>query len=251
MKIARAIGFALLVAPLAGYAGEIKVVSSVGLKAALEELKPQFERATPHKAVMLFGTAVPLKRQIEGGESFDVVILTPALVDDLVKQNKVRADTRAEVARAGIGVAGRAGAPKPDISTPEAFKRTLLSAKSVVHSKEGQSGTIMVGLFDRLGIAAEMKPKTILETRSGHTAVAVVEGKAELGFTLISEILPVAGAELIGPLPAQLQSYVVFTAGISPGAKEVEAAKAFITFLKSPQAVPVLKAKGMEPGLSH
>jgi len=247
--IAGALGFAVMCAPIAAAnAGEIKVISSVGVRAALEELKPQFERATQHKLTIAFGTAVPLKRQIEAGETFDVVILTPALVEDLVKQGKVAPGTKRDVAKAGIGVAARAGAPRPDISTAEAFKRALINAKSIVYSKEGQSGTSMARLIDRLGIAAEMKPKTVLETRSGHTAVAVVEGKAELGFTIISEILPVPGAELVGPLPAELQSYVVFTAGISPNARDAEAARAFINFFTAPAALPVLKAKGMEPG---
>ena len=247
--IAGALGFAVMCAPIAAAnAGEIKVISSVGVRAALEELKPQFERATQHKLTIAFGTAVPLKRQIEAGETFDVVILTPALVEDLVKQGKVAPGTKRDVAKAGIGVAARAGAPRPDISTAEAFKRALINAKSIVYSKEGQSGTSMARLIDRLGIAAEMKPKTVLETRSGHTAVAVVEGKAELGFTIISEILPVSGAELVGPLPAELQSYVVFTAGISPNARDAEAARALINFFTAPAALPVLKAKGMEPG---
>lgn len=247
--IAGALGFAVMMAPIAaGNAAEIKVISSVGVRAALEELKPQFERATRHKLTIAFGTAVPLKRQIEAGETFDVVILTPALVEDLVKQGKVAAGTKIDIAKAGIGVAGRAGAPKPDISTAEAFKRALINARSIVHSKEGQSGTYMAKLIERLGIAAEMKPKTVLETRSGHTAVAVVEGKAELGFTLISEILPVSGAELVGPLPAELQNYVVFTAGISPNARDAAAARAFINFFTAPATLPVLKSKGMEPG---
>jgi molybdate transport system substrate-binding protein len=245
LKIA-AIGLAML-APAAN-AAEIKVISSVGLKAALEELKPQFERATEHKLAITFGTAVPLKRQIEGGETFDVVILTPALVEDLAKQGKVAPATKVDVAKAGIGVAIRAGAPKPDIGTAEAFKRALINAKAIAYSKEGQSGTAMARLIDRLGLAEEMKAKTVLETRSGQTAANVVEGKAELAFTLISEILPIAGAELAGPLPAELQSYVVFTAGIAPEAKDVTAAKTFIDFIKTPAAVPVLKAKGMEPG---
>jgi molybdate transport system substrate-binding protein len=217
------------------------------VRAALEELKPQFEGATQHKLTLAFGTAVPLKRQIEAGETFDVVILTPALVEDLVKQGKVAPGTQSDVAKAGIGVAGRAGAVKPDIGTAEAFRRALLNAKSIVYSKEGQSGTYMASLIERLGIAAEMKPKTVLETRSGHSAIAVVEGKAELGFALISEILPVSGAELVGPLPAELQNYVVFTAGISPSAQDAEAARAFINFFTTPSALPVLKSKGMEP----
>ena len=247
--IAGALGFAVVMLhPVAAAnAAEIKVISSVGVRAALEELKPQFEGATQHKLTLAFGTAVPLKRQIEAGETFDVVILTPALVEDLVKQGKVAPGTQSDVAKAGIGVAGRAGAVKPDIGTAEAFRRALLNAKSIVYSKEGQSGTYMASLIERLGIAAEMKPKTVLETRSGHSAIAVVEGKAELGFALISEILPVSGAELVGPLPAELQNYVVFTAGISPSARDAEAARAFINFFTTPSALPVLKSKGMEP----
>jgi len=247
--IAGALGFAVVMlnSAAAANAAEIKVISSVGVRAALEELKPQFEGATQHKLTLAFGTAVPLKRQIEAGETFDVVILTPALVEDLVKQGKVAPGTQSDVAKAGIGVAGRAGAVKPDIGTAEAFRRALLNAKSIVYSKEGQSGTYMASLIERLGIAAEMKPKTVLETRSGHSAIAVVEGKAELGFALISEILPVSGAELVGPLPAELQNYVVFTAGISPSARDAEAARAFINFFTTPSALPVLKSKGMEP----
>ncbi len=243
------IGFTLLLAQGAvANAAEIKVIASVGVKAVLEELTPQFERTSQHKVNITFGTAVPLKRQIDGGESFDVVILTPALVEDLAKQGKVAAGTSSNVAKAGIGMAIRAGAPKPDISTADAFKRTLINAKSIAYSKEGQSGATMARLIKQLGIEEQMKDKTVLETRSGQTAANVVEGKAELAFTLLSEILPIPGAEAAGMLPAELQSYVVFTAGIGAGAKDAQAAKAFIEFLKAPAAVPTMKAKGMEPG---
>jgi molybdate transport system substrate-binding protein len=246
---AAAIGLAIVLAPAAAaIAAEIKVVSSVGVKAVLEDLVGPFERASEHKVKLTFGTAVPLKRQIDGGETFDVVILTPAMVDDLAKQGKVAGGSATTVAKSGIGVAIRAGAAKPDLGSPDAFKKALLGAKAIAYSKEGQSGTVMARLIERLGLAEEMKPKTILETRSGAVALNVVEGKADLAFTLISEILPLAGAELAGPLPADLQSYVVFTAGIGGTAKEPAAAKAFIDFLRSPAAVPVLKAKGMEPG---
>jgi molybdate transport system substrate-binding protein len=241
-------GLAAILMPAIANAAEIKIISSVGVRAALEELKPHFERTTEHKLAITYGTAVPLKRRIDGGESFDVVILTPAMLEDLAKQGKVVPDSRADVAKAGIGVAIKAGAAKPDISTPDAFKQALLNAKSIAYSREGQSGTLMARVVERLGIAEEMKAKTVLETRSGLTAANVVEDKADLAFTLISEILPVAGAELAGPLPGQLQSYVVFTAGIAPDAKDAAAAKAFINFFKAPSALPVLKAAGMEPG---
>jgi molybdate transport system substrate-binding protein len=242
-----AIGFAALFAAGAASAAEIKVISSVGVKAILEELAPAFERASNHKLKINYGTAVPLKRQIDVGETFDVVILVPAMLDDLSKQGKVASGTNTNIAKAGIGVAIKEGTPKPDISSTNAFKKTLLAAKSIAYSKEGQSGAAMARIMERLGIAAEMAPKTILETRPGGVALNVVEGKADLAFNLISEILPVAGAELVGPLPAELQSYVIFTSGIGATSKETAAAKAFVDFLKAPAAIPVLKAKGMEP----
>jgi molybdate transport system substrate-binding protein len=242
-----AMGLGLALGTLA-HAGEVRVISSVGVRAALEQLKPEFERVTSHKLTLTYGSAIPLKRRVDAGEAFDVVILTPAMIEDLVKQGRVAAGSTSEVAKVGMGVAGRAGAFRPDISTAEAFKRSLLNAKSIVYSKEGQSGTFMAGLIERLGLAAQMTPKTVIETRSGHTAIAVVEGKAELGFSLISEILPVAGAEYVGPLPAALQSYVVFTAGVATNAGDAQAAKAFIQFFSTAPAVTILKASGMEPG---
>lgn len=244
-----------LAMPLAGLlalattaqAAEIKVVSSVGVKTALEALVPQFEKASEHKVTLVFGTAVPLKRQIDGGESFDVVILTPAMLEDLAKQGKV-GGAPAPVAKVGIGVAMKPGAPKPDLSSADGLKRALLAAKAISYSKEGQSGTMMAQVIEGLGITAQMSPKTILETRSGLAAAPVAEDKADLGFTLISEILPVPGVELAGPLPAEVQRYVVFSGGISSASKDTAAAKAFIDFLKAPAAAPVLKTKGMEPG---
>jgi molybdate transport system substrate-binding protein len=242
-----AIGFAALLAAGAASAAEIKVITSVGVKAILEELAPAFERTSGHKLNITYGVAVPLKRQIDSGETFDVVILVPGMIDDLMKQGKVAAGSNANVAKSGIGVAIKQGAPKPDISSADAFKKTLLAARSIAYVKEGQSGAAMARTIERLGIAAEMAPKTSLEARPEGAVESVVEGRTDLGFNLISEILPVAGAELVGPLPAELQSYVVFTSGIGATSKDQAAAKAFIDFLKGPTAVPVLKAKGMEP----
>jgi molybdate transport system substrate-binding protein len=246
LKVA-AIGLAFMFAPTVANAAEIKVVSSVGVKLALDKLAPQFEGANEHKLKLNYGTAVPLKRQIDAGDSFDVVILTPPMIEELAKSGKV-AGTPTNIARIGIGVAIRAGASKPDIGTVDALKRTLINAKSIAYSKEGQSGTAMAAVIERLGLTAQLKDKTVLETRSGMAAATVVEGKAELAFTLISEILPIAGAEFAGPLPAEIQTYVVFTAGVASGIKDAAAAQSFINFLKSPAAIPVLKASGMEPG---
>jgi molybdate transport system substrate-binding protein len=247
MSVLAVLGLAFGVASSA-YAAEITVVSSVGVKAVVEELLPQFERATQHKVTMVWGTAVPLKRRLEGGEAFDVAILTPPLIEDLIRQGKIASGTSVNVAKGGIGVAGETGAPKPDISTPEAFRRALLNAKSIIHWKEGQSSAPLPGIFQKLGILQEVQAKTTLETRSGYSPVVVAEGGAELAFAMISEILPVPGVQLVGPLPPELQVYVIFSGGASSVARDAEAAQAFLRFFGTPAAAPVLRAKGMEPG---
>jgi molybdate transport system substrate-binding protein len=241
------IGIVTWLAAGAANAAEIKVVASVGVRAVLTDLAPAFERASGHKLSIIYGTAVPLKRQIDGGETFDVVVLVPAMLDDLVKQTRVVSGTSTDVAKVGVGVAVRKGEPKPDISSADTFKKTMLAAKSIVYTKESQTSAVLIPVMDRLGIAAEMTPKTILETSSSATAQNVANGKAEHGFILISEILPVTDIELAGPLPAELQRYVVFTAGIGATSKDTAAARAFIDFLKAPAATPVLKANGREP----
>jgi molybdate transport system substrate-binding protein len=241
------IGIVALLAAGAAEAAEIKVVASVGVRAVLTDLAPAFERASGHKLSIVYGTAVPLKRQIDGGETFDVVVLVPTMLDDLVKQTKVLAGTSTDVAKVGVGIAVRKGEPKPDIGSADTFRKTMLAAKSVTYTKESQTSAVLMPAMDRLGIVAEMTPKTILETSSSATAQNVASGKAELGFILISEILPIKDIELAGPLPAELRKYVVFTAGIGATSKDTAAARAFIDFLKAPAAAPALKANGMEP----
>ena len=241
------IGIVTWLAAGAANAAEIKVIASVGVRAVLADLAPAFERSSGHKVTIVYGTAVPLKRQVDSGETFDVVVLVPTMLDDLVKQTKVLAGTSADVAKVGVGVAVKKGEPKPDIGSADTFKKAMLAAKSITYTKESQTSAVLIPVMDRLGIVAEMTPKTILETSSSATAQNVVTGKAELGFILISEILPITDIELAGPLPAELQSYVVFTAGIGATSKDTAAARAFIDFLKAPAAAPVLKAKGMEP----
>ena len=229
-------------------AAEIKVLASNALKTALEELGPQFEKASEHKLSFTFNAAVPLKAEIEKGMAFDVAILSAPITDDLVKQGKLVAATRADIARSGAGLAVKRGAPKPDISTTEAFKRALLDAKSICYVEHGATGIYLKGLFERLRIAEQLKSKTKLLPPSNPAAQAVANGEAEIGMTQISEILPYAGAELVGPLPAEIQLSSVYSAAVGTGAKEVDAAKAFIKFLTAPTAIPVLKAKGLEPG---
>jgi 4-carboxymuconolactone decarboxylase len=191
-----------------------------------------------------FANSSDLKSRIEQGEAFDVAILTAAIVDDLVKQGALTASTRADVARAGAGVAIKHGAPRPDLSTAESFRRALIAATSVAYVGQGATAAIVKSIFDRFGIAAEMQAKTKLVL---YAAEAVAAGEAELGFTQISEILPVAGVELAGPLPVDLQVYTVFSSAVSTRSPQPEAARSFISFLTTPAAGAVIAANGMEP----
>jgi molybdate transport system substrate-binding protein len=229
-------------------AAEVKVLGSTGVRGILTELATKFEAATGHKVVPEYDVFAVLKRRIDAGENFDIAILSPALIEDLAKQNKVMADTSATVGRTGMGAAVPTGAVKPDISSVEAFKRTLLNAKSVGYPKEGASGTHFLALLDRLGLAEGMKPKLRPFEGGGPPAQALAAGEPELvigGTTLFPAM---AGAEIVGSLPPELQNFIVFTGAVSADAKNPEAAKALVRFLTNPEAAPVLKAKGMEPG---
>lgn len=229
-------------------AAEIKLLASNAVKTVLEDLAPKFEKATEHKLNITFGVGVQLQASIEKGETFDVAILAASSVDALIKQDKIAAATRADFARSSVGVAVRKGAPKPDIGTTDAFKRAMLDAKSICYVEQGASGIYLKSLFERMGLGADLKPKTKLLPGSNPAANAVANGECEIGMTQISEILPYAGAELVGPLPAEIQLYTVFTTAVGSGAKEGDAAKALIKYLTAPEAAAVLKAKGLEPG---
>lgn len=240
--------FVLLLATCAGtHAADIQVLSTNGLKHALEKLAPQFEAATQHRLTLQFAPAADMKGRIEKGEAFDLTFLTSAAIDDLIKQGRVVAATRTDIAKAGAGVAIRKGAPKPDISTADAFKRTMLGASSIAYVSTGATGATMRRAFEQLSIASEMKAKTRL--LSGiSAAAAVAKGDAELGFSVISEILGVEGADFAGPLPPELQVYLVFPAAVSVNARSPDAAESFIRFMTTPAAASVIRAQGMEPG---
>jgi molybdate transport system substrate-binding protein len=243
--IAAIVGLALPL--LAGQAqtAEIKVLASTAVKTTLEELGPQFEKATGNKVEFDFAPAAILKTKIDQGTAFDVAILTVPVTDSLAGAGKI--DTaRTTIAHSGIGVAIHKGAPKPDISTTEAFKRTLLDAKSVGFTAAGATGAYLKTLFEKLGIADELKPK--LKLLQGAAGEAAANGDVEIGMTQISEILPYANAELVGPLPSEVQSYTYFSAAVSAASREADVAKAFIKFLAAPAALAIIKAKGMEPG---
>jgi molybdate transport system substrate-binding protein len=240
---------ALAVAGMApAAAAEIKVLSAGAYKSVVVAIEPEFEKQTGHKLVIDNDTVGALTQRIEGGETFDVVIVSPAAVDDLVKKGKVAGGTRQVLARVGIGVMVKEGAPKPDISTVDAFKKAVLDAKSVAYidpASGGSSGIYLANLFDKLGIANAVKPKAKLK-QGGYVADLIVSGEAELGIHQISEILPAKGVTLVGPLPAEIQNYTTYAAGLGANARDAGAAKALIQALAGSMAAPVLKAKGME-----
>jgi molybdate transport system substrate-binding protein len=231
--------------PVAAPAADLEVLCSNGFRAVMEELAPQFERATHHKVIVRYGLAARLRQQIESGDAFDLAILTPAAIDDLITERKVAPQSRTILAQSGLGIAIRAGAHKPDITTVDAFTRSLLRAKSIAYAKEGASGVAFAALIQRLGIADDLKAKSRLTATGEEVGQAVVSGDVELGVLPVSEILPIRGAELLGAFPADAQSYIVMVAAIGARAKASQAARDFVEFIMAPSALPVINAKGM------
>jgi molybdate transport system substrate-binding protein len=241
-----AAGLAVIAASPA-FGDELRIFGSRVTRMVVDDIGPQFEQATGHRLVVVTDVAAAMKRRIEAGEPFDLAVLVNFQADDLIKKGKLAADAHADIMRAGIGVAVRRGAPIPDVSTVEAFKQTLLAAKSITYLKEGASSIYLDGLFARMGISAALAPKTVKpETESVSEAVAA--GDVELGMIVIPNILSVPGAQLVGPIPEEIQSYIVFTAAVAPNSPNQQAARDLIAFLKSPAAIAAIKAKGMSPG---
>ncbi len=227
----------------AANAAEIKVLTARAIATVLDKIGPDFERETGHKLNVISGFGPVFVRQINAGEPFDVFVSLPATMEGLFKDGKLIADTRTNLVRSGTGVEVRAGAPKPDISTVEAFKRALLNAKSIGYLRVGG----VPELVDRLGIADAIKSKvTIPDTDVVSELVA--KGELELGVVVITQILTTPGVELVGPLPPEIQFYITFVAGISANSKVPDAARDLIRYLTGPKAVPVIKSQGMEPG---
>ena len=222
---------------------DIKVMLSAAFKEAYLELVPEFERATGHKVTSLWVPSVQMMNRLKGGEAVDLVILSAAALEDLRQAGIVI--ERNDVAKSGIGVAVRTGAPRPDISSGEAVKRAVLAAKSVVYST-GPSGIYLIGLFQRMGIAEKIQGK-IRQVQGEPAGGVVARGEAELGFQQMSELLPVPGIDVIGPLPPDIQQITVFSAGLHASARAPDAARALVKFLKAPAAAPVIREKGMEP----
>jgi molybdate transport system substrate-binding protein len=225
---------------------DIKVFSTHAVQEVLRELGPAFERASGVRLAVSYDPANALKHKIEDGAVFDVAIVTRAVIDALAKQRKIVHDSCTDIARSGLGVAVRKGAAKPDVTTVSAFKRALLSAKSVVRSKEGTSGLYFDMLLTRLGIAEAMRGKVVLGG-SGRIAELVARGEAEMAVQQIPELLPVEGVDLGGALPDELQLYTVFSAGVSATCKAKDVATALIDAFTTPAAAALLEAKGLAP----
>jgi molybdate transport system substrate-binding protein len=239
--------FGMTAGTIAG-AAEIRLLSASALHPAIDALIPDFEKSSGHKITVAYGTAGAVADRVQNGEAADIVISSVPMIDRLQAQGKVVAGGRIIIAKVGVGAFVRKGAAKPDISSVDAFKHSMLAARSIAYPDPaggGASGIYVASLLERLGIAAEMKPKTKLSTL-GTLYASVASGEVEIGFNQVSEILAQPTVELAGPLPPAIQNYTQFAPGIVTGSSQADAARALIAFLSSPAAQSVLKAKGFE-----
>jgi len=245
---ASVLGLALLLSPAANvHAAELQVLAGGAISAAIQELGAQFERASGHKLVIRFGTTPELIKLAATGGPFDLGVVPREVFKDAAAQAQFVSGPTTDIARVGLGVAVRSVAPKPEISTPDALKQTLLKAQSIASIPASAAGAQVFGVFERLGIGEAMKAKTKAQATPAQVVQAVANGEAELGVFLIN-VLTAAGLDVVGPFPAELQQEVVFTSAVAANAKEAEGAKAFIAYLTTPAAAAVIKAKGMKPG---
>lgn len=222
---------------------EIRVMASAAFREAYLELLPDFERASGHRVTNTWVPSVQMMNRLKGGETTDVVILSDAALAELMKAGIVA--ERFPLACSGIGVAVGGGAPRPDIASADALKRAVLSVTSVVYST-GPSGIYLANLFERMGIAPQIRDK-VRQVQGEPAGAVVARGEAELGFQQMSELLPVSGIDIIGPLPPEIQEITVFSAGLHAQIQASEAARALIAYLKAPHAAPVIRRKGMDP----
>ena len=231
--------------PPVGKAAEIRIFTARALATVLAEIGGEFERATGHKLIVISDLPTGFLRRVNAGEKFDVLISGAVPVDEWIRDGRLVAKTRTELARSGIGVEVRAGSPKPDISTVDAFKRALLNAKSIAYLKVG-SGVYLDGLLQRLGIDQAIKSK-VTRPDSDIVSELVAKGDVELGMTVITQILTTPGVELVGPLPGEVQSHVTFVAAVGAQSNVKGAGNELIEFLKGPRAIAVMKTQGIEP----
>jgi molybdate transport system substrate-binding protein len=230
-------------------APSLKVMISPGFRAAFEQLVPEFEKKTGHTIATVYGASMgnapdAIPNRLQNGESADVVILASSALEELVKKNKVIPGTRMDLARSGIAMAVRAGAQKPDISTLEALKRTLLAAKSIAYSDSVSGVYVSTELLPRLGIADAIRSKCMKV--DGMVGPVIARGDAEIGFQQLSELVPIAGIDIVGPIPPEAQKITTFSGGVAANSKEPEIAKQFLRFLASPEAAAAIKKSGMQ-----
>ena len=247
-RISAAAQFAAAMILTAGWshAAEIKVLASAAIRTAYLELLPEFERTTGHKVTTTWAPTAEMANRIRAGEAVDLVIMASDRIDELLKSGRIVPGSRVDLARSGVGVAVRAGAPRPDIRSTEALRRTLLAAKSITYST-GLSGIYVAGLIERMGIAEELKPK-IRQVKGVPIGEVLVRGDAEIGFQQTSELLAIKGIDYLGPLPADIQHTIVFSAGVPAAGREPDAAKALASFLTTPAAVSIIRKTGLEAG---
>jgi len=233
------------VLPRGADAAEIKLIASNAVREPYGELLPAFEKATGHRVTVDWGGTLDIVKRVGDGAAADIVIVPDARIDDLIKQGRLA--SRVDLVRSGVGIAVPAGAPRPDIASTDALKRTLLAAESIVLSS-GPSSFYLLALFPKLGIDDAIKPKITRLAPGAGVGAALARHEGEIGFTQISELLSVQGIDYLGPLPAEIQSITVFSAGLNAQASSPDAARALIRFLTAPEAAPVLKRHGMDPG---
>ena len=224
----------------------MKVISSLAIKAAFLELVPRFEKSGSYKVAVDWAGMADIRKRIQAGESVDLAIGAAALIDELIAAGRLLQGSRVDLVKSGVGVAVRKGAPKPDISSLEALKGALRASKSIVYSS-GPSGIYLAGLFEKLGLAAELKGRMTQTPPGVLVGELVARGEKEIAFQQIPELRQVAGIDIVGPLPAEIQTMTVFSGGVPSSAKEPEAARALMQFLVSAEAAPTIRKHGMEP----
>ena len=237
----------LTVTGMTAHAAEIRVLSTQATEEAYRELVPEFEKTTGHKVATTFTGTLDANKRLAAGEGYDLLIMSASSIDEHIKGGKVAPGSRVDLAKSGVGVGVKSGAPKPDISTTDALKKAILAAKSIGYST-GPSGVYIVGLFQRMGIADDIKGK-LKQTPTGVFVGSIIaSGEAEIGFQQVSELSHFAGVDYVGPLPADIQQFTMFSSGIIAGAKEADGAKALVKFITAPTAAAAFKKRGMEPG---
>jgi molybdate transport system substrate-binding protein len=221
----------------------IKVLSTIGMRTVLEEVTPAFEQAHGVTVTRVYDSSIALMKRIAAGETGDAAVFTAGAIDELIAQDKI-AD-RTDLTRSFVGIAVRKGAPRPDISTPDAFRKTMLAAKSIARSETGASGLYFAGLIARLGLADALNPKIIVQ--DGIVGRIAARGEAEIAVQQISELMQADGIDIVGPLPDELQSITVFSGGVFKGSSVADLAKAYVAHLAAPEFAAVIRLKGMEP----